>query len=173
MLFYILACRGKAACGKLSQERRVNLMRLSTFIFLQACAFVLSAPVFAQSITVSNAWVRGTVPAQTVSGAYMDITSKDGAKLVGFASPLAGRLELHEMRMEGDVMKMRELNELALPAGKTVKLDPGGYHLMLLELKQPLKPGTVAPLTLTIEGRDGKRAEVEVQAEVRALGAGR
>jgi len=130
----------------------------------------MALPADAQT-TVANAWVRGTVPAQTATGAYMDITSKDGGKLVAVSSPLAGSVEMHEMRMEGNVMGMREMDKVELPAGKTVKFDPSGYHLMLLNLRQPLKPGIMVPLTLTVEGRDGKRSKIAVQAQVRALGA--
>jgi copper(I)-binding protein len=74
---------------------------------------------------------------------------------------------MHEMRMEGNIMKMRALDKLELPAGKTVKFTPGAYHLMLLELKRPLRAGDVVPLTLEIEARDGKRTKVEIKAEVR------
>jgi copper(I)-binding protein len=141
---------------------------------LLACSlYAAASPAYAQQVSVGNAWVRGTVPAQTATGAYMDITSKAGAKLVGAASPLAGRVELHEMRMEGDVMKMRGLDQLDLPPGKTVKLEPSGYHMMLLGLKQPLTPGMAAPITLTVESRDGKRSKVEVVAQVRQLGGTR
>jgi copper(I)-binding protein len=101
----------------------------------------------------------------------MEITSLRGGALVGASSPVAGRVEVHEMRMEGGTMKMREVGKLELPAGKPVKLAPGGYHLMLLDLKKPLPPGTVVPLTLSIAGRDGARSSVEVSAEVRSLGA--
>jgi periplasmic copper chaperone A len=143
----------------------------ATAVLLTAGLLVFALSVRAQTVTVTNAWVRGTVPAQTTTGAYMDITSRDGGKLVGVASPLAGSVEMHEMRMQGNVMGMREMDKVELPAGKTVKFDPSGYHLMLLNLKHPLQPGAVAPLTLTIEGRDGKRGKIEVQAEIRALGA--
>ena len=139
---------------------------------LLVCGLCLvGASVHAQTVSVANAWVRGTVPAQTASGAFMDLVSRDGARLVGAASPLAGSVELHEMRMDGNVMRMREIGTLELPAGKTVKLDAKGYHLMLLNLKQPLKAGAIAQLTLTIEGRDGKRSTIEVKAQVRELGA--
>ena len=100
----------------------------------------------------------------------MDITSRAGGALVGASSPVAGRIEVHEMKMEGSTMKMREVDKVELPAGKSVKLAPGGYHLMLLELKKPLPAGAAVPLTLFIAGRDGKRSTVEIKAEVRKLG---
>lgn len=139
-------------------------------------AFALCVPAMALAadtspVTVAKAWVRGTVPAQTASGAFMELTSKDGAKLISATSPVAGSVELHEMRMDGNVMTMREVKVLDLPAGKVVKLEPNGYHLMLLDLKKPLTKGVAAPLTLTVESRDGKRSKVNVLAEVRELGS--
>jgi periplasmic copper chaperone A len=143
---------------------------LSRAFFL--CGLLLSAPLFAQSIKVDNAWVRGTVPAQTATGAFMEITSATGATLLGASSPVAKTVEVHEMRMEGSTMKMRPLDKLDLPAGTTVKFTPATLHLMLLDLKQPLQPGSAVPVTLEIQGKDGKRTKVEFKAQVRALGAG-
>jgi copper(I)-binding protein len=131
----------------------------------------MTLPLQAQSITVANAWVRGTVAAQTATAAFMEITSKDAAVLTGVSSPAAASAEVHEMHMDGNVMKMRALDKLELPAGKTVKLGPGGYHLMLLGLKRPLQPGTTIPLSLDIETKDGKRSTLAIKAEVRAPGA--
>ena len=85
------------------------------------------------------------------------------------ASPLAGVVEIHEMAMDGNVMKMRAVAVLELPAGKTVELKPGGYHVMLMDLKQPLKAGETVPLTLVVEGAGGKRETVEISAPVKAL----
>ena len=87
------------------------------------------------------------------------------------ASPVAGVTEIHEMKMEGDVMKMAAVPGLELPAGKAVELKPGGYHVMLMNLKQTVKDGDTVPLTLTIEGKDGKRETLELKLPVRALGA--
>ncbi|MFT3664135.1 copper chaperone PCu(A)C [Piscinibacter sp.] len=129
-----------------------------------------SAAAFAQT-TVKDAWVRGTVEPQRATGAFMQITSAQGGKLVGVRSPLAGVAEVHEMAMEGNVMKMRAVAALELPAGRAVELKPGGYHVMLMDLKQTLKAGEAVPLTLSIEGRDGKRETLELQVPVRAAGA--
>ena len=119
---------------------------------------------------VEDPWVRGTVAGQMATGAFLTLTSSVGGKLVAASSPAAGRVEIHEMSMAGDVMKMRELaSGLPLPAGKPVKLTPGGYHLMLMELKKPLAAGEVVPLALVIEGKDGQRSTQEVKATVRAL----
>ena len=121
--------------------------------------------------TVKDPWVRGTVPQQKATGMFAQITSTGGGKLVSATSPAANVVEIHEMAMEGDVMKMRAIPGLDLPAGKPVDLKPGGYHVMLIDLKQPLKAGDTVPVKLVIEGKDGKRETVEVTAPVRALSA--
>jgi copper(I)-binding protein len=115
--------------------------------------------------------VRGTVAEQKATGMFAKLTSANGGKLVGASSPAAGSVEVHEMKMEGDRMTMAAVPALDLPAGKAVELKPGGYHIMLLGLKQQLKAGDKLAVTLVVEGKDGKRQNVEVQAEVRALGA--
>ncbi len=122
-------------------------------------------------ITVSNAWVRGTVPGQSTTGAYMEIRSTERASLVSVASPGAKVAEIHEMAMEGNVMRMRGVPRLELPAGRAVELKPGGYHVMLMGLAHPLKKGEMMPITLTFESAARKREVVEIKAEVRALGA--
>ncbi|OGA12434.1 MAG: hypothetical protein A3H32_02110 [Betaproteobacteria bacterium RIFCSPLOWO2_02_FULL_63_19] len=129
-----------------------------------------SAPALAQ-VEVKSAWVRATVAAQKTGGAYMEITSAKDATLIGAQTPVAGAAEVHETRMENNVMRMRAVPRLALPAGKTVQFKPGGYHLMLVDLKRPLKKGETVPLRLTIENKDKSLATVEVNAEVRDLRA--
>jgi copper(I)-binding protein len=125
----------------------------------------------AAQTTVKEPWVRGTVAQQKASGAFMQITSAQGGKLLSVSSPLAGVAEVHEMAMDGNTMRMRAVPVLELPAGTPVELKPGGYHVMLMDLKQQLKAGDSVPLTLVIEGKDGKRETLEVKAPVRALGA--
>ncbi len=135
-----------------------------------ALALLLSGLAQAQT-TASEAWARGTVAAQKATGVFVQLRSPDGARLVGGSTPAAARVEIHEMRMEEGVMKMRELPALELPAGQTVTLKPGGHHLMLMGLKQALKAGDTLALSLLIE-RPGKPAEtLQVQVPVRALGA--
>ena len=119
--------------------------------------------------TVKDAWVRGTVAQQKATGAFMKLTSAQGGKLVSVASPAAGVVEIHEMAMEGDVMKMRAVQGVDLPAGKAVELKPGGYHVMLMDLKQQAKVGSSLALTLIIEGKDGQRETLVVNAPVKAL----
>jgi hypothetical protein len=127
-------------------------------------------PVMAQ-VTVKDPWVRATVSAQKATGAFMQITSAQDARLVEASSPVAGVVEVHEMVMEKDVMKMRAVKGLDLPAGKTVELKPGGYHVMLMDLKQQMKDGDTVPVTLVIEGKDKKRSTIEVKAPVKPLTA--
>jgi periplasmic copper chaperone A len=122
-------------------------------------------------VTVTEAWVRGTVATQKATGAFMKIRSSDDAKLVAAASPSASIVEVHEMAIKDNVMTMRAVDALALPAGKTVELKPGGYHVMLIDLVKPLAKGDTVPVTLTIVGKDGKKSTLQVKAEVRALGS--
>lgn len=138
-------------------------------------AFALSgalAATAAAQTTVTDAWVRGTVAQQKATGAFMQIVSQQGGRLVQASSPVAGVVEIHEMAMENNVMKMRAVAGLDLPAGKAVELKPGGYHVMLMDLKRELKDGEQVPLTLVIEGKDGKRDSIQLTAPVRPLAAG-
>lgn len=131
---------------------------------------LLAADALAQ-VTVKDPWVRGTVAQQKATGAFMQITSASGGKLVSVASPMAGVVEIHEMAMDGNVMKMRAVSALELPAGKAVELKPGGYHVMLMELRQTLQPGQAVPLTLVVESPGGRRETVQLSAPVRPLAA--
>jgi len=131
---------------------------------------------FAQSpsvnVDVKDAWVRSTVPGQMGTGAFMKITAKEGAKLVGVSSPVAGVGEVHEMKMEGDVMKMRAMPSLDLPAGKAVELKPGGYHVMLMDLKQALLKDSKVPLTLRFKDAKGVESKLELSLPVSAVAPG-
>ncbi len=122
-------------------------------------------------VTIADPWVRGTVGGMRATGAFMQITSKTDVKLVAAASPVARTVEVHEMAVVDNVMRMREVQSIAVEAGKPVMLEPGGYHVMLIGLDKPLAPGASVPITLTFEGRDGKRQQVQVKAEVRPLNA--
>ena len=135
------------------------------------CTLLANAPVALAQTTVKEPWVRGTVAQQKATGAFMRLTSAQGGKLVSVQSPAAGVVEIHEMVMDGNVMKMRAVPGVELPAGTTVELKPGGYHVMLMDLKQQVKVGDSVPLTLVVEGKDGRRETLEVKAPVKALGA--
>lgn len=125
-----------------------------------------------RSVKVGNAWVRAPAPGQKTAGAYVELTSDQGAALVAAGSPAAARVEIHSSSVDGGVMRMRALLRIELPAGQTVKLTPGGLHLMLVDLKQPLKPGDKVSLTLSIQpsGQAAGMAltTVNLEAEVRA-----
>ncbi len=138
---------------------------------LLAAALIAASLPAAAGVSITDVWARATMPGQKVSGAYMKIVSDSDAKLVAAASAAVPRVEMHEMKMDGDVMRMREVKAIDLPKGKPVSLEPGGYHIMLMNLKQPIKPGERIPLTLTFES-GGKRQTVDVEATARAPGTG-
>jgi copper(I)-binding protein len=134
----------------------------------RACMLVLALagmPALAE-VTITNAWVRGTVPAQTSTGAYMTLKSTEDVKVVAASSPAAKVVEIHEMSMNGTTMEMRAVPALPLPAGKVVEMKSGGYHVMLMGLAKPLGKDDVVPITFTVEDKGGKRTTVEVKAMV-------
>lgn len=132
---------------------------------------LMSGAAMSSDVDVKAVWVRGTVAGQKATGAFMEVTSTSGATLVSVSSPVAGVTEIHEMKIADGVMQMRAIHRLELPAGKPVKLAPGGYHVMLLDLKQSLKAGESVPLILTVEGKDKKIETIKVKGEVRDLTA--
>lgn len=146
-------------------------MSMSYKIAGLALAGLFAGGALAADLEVTAPWVRGTVAAQKATGAFMQLTSKSGVTLVGVASPAASLVELHEMVMDNNVMKMRALPRLEVQPGKTVELKPGSYHVMLIDLKKPLTKGEIVPITLKVEGKDKKVEMVEVKAEVRDLTA--
>lgn len=133
---------------------------------LLATLLLAAAAAHAQ-VTVDKPWVRTTVAQQTTSGAFMTITSVHGGRLVGASSPIAASVEVHETKMEGDMMKMRPVDALPLPAGQPVELKAGTYHMMLLGLKAPVKAGDVVPISLVVEDAQGRRETVDVKATAR------
>lgn len=148
-------------------------MNLKTLTSIAAWAVFASASLSAQTVDVKNAWARSTVPGQKGTGAFMTLTSKDTLTLVGASSPAAGVTEIHEMKMEGDVMKMRALPKgLDLPAGKPVELKPGGFHVMLMDLKGPLAKETTLPLTLLFKDAKGVESRLELKLPVATAAPG-
>ena len=133
-------------------------------MFLALCFF--TTPVFAQ-VHIDEAWARATAPGAKVGAGYMKISSSVADRLIGATSPAAARVEMHVTQKKGDVMRMREVKAYDIPVGGVFELSPGGAHLMLVDLKAPLKQGTKVPLTLRFE----KAGEMKVELEVRALGA--
>ena len=145
-------------------------MKLKTIALIAALA---SASAFAQTVEVKDAWVRTSVPGQKATGAFMTLTAKDGAKLVNASSPVAGVVEVHEMKMDGDIMRMREVpGGIELPAGKAVDLKPGGFHVMLMDLKAALPKDTSVPLTLVFKDAKGVESKLELKVPVAAAAPG-
>jgi len=114
------------------------------------------------NVTISDSWVRPTVAGQKATGAFMKITAKENSKLLGVSSPVAGLAEVHEMKMEKDVMKMAAIPSLDLPAGKPVELKPGSYHIMLMDLKSPIEKGAKLPLTLKFQDAKGGKFQMDL-----------
>ena len=138
---------------------------------LLALAVLAGAALHANAqVKVTSAWARATVAQQKVTGAFARIESPQAARLVAVTSPVAARVEIHEMAMDDGVMKMREVDTIAVPAGQAVELKPGGFHLMLMGLTKQVQPGEAVPLSFVFEDKAGKRQTVEVKAEARALG---
>lgn len=118
------------------------------------------------AVKVDGAWARASVPGQKGTGAFMTLTAPQGARLVGASSPAAGVTEVHEMKLDGDVMRMRAVSVLELPAGKAVELKPGGFHIMLLDLKAPLAKDSTVPLTLSFKDARGVDSKLELTVPV-------
>lgn len=146
----------------MSQTRKIVALMLTSLV---------AGAAVAADLEIKEPWVRGTVPAQKATGAFMQLSSKGGVTLVGVASPAAKVVELHEMVMDNNVMRMRAVPRLDVQPGKPVELKPGSYHVMLIDLNKPLAKGEVVPITLKVEGKDRKVENVEVKAEVRDLTA--
>lgn len=143
----------------------MKLKSLMTAMALAAAS--LSAFAADEAVDVQNAWARATVKGQMATGAFMTITAKEGTKLVGVSSPVAGVAQVHEMKMDGGVMKMAAVKGgLELPAGKAVELKPGGFHIMLMDLKEPLVKDSTVPVTLLFKDAKGVESKVELKMPV-------
>ncbi len=146
---------------------KIHATHLCSSVFIcGSLAFSLPA---AAAVTAKDVWVRGTVPAQKTTGAFATLTSTEDAKLVAVKSPAARIVEIHTMTSSGGVMHMHAVDAVPLPAGKPVQLQ-GDYHVMLVDLVKPLKAGDKVPLSFVTEDRRGRRATLEVSADVRPLG---
>lgn len=139
---------------------------ISTFAAGAMLAICAHAQSTQPAVKVERAWARASVQGQKASGAFMALTASQATAVIGAVSPAAGVTEVHEMKMEGDIMRMRAIPKLDLPAGKTVELKPGGYHIMLMDLKAPLAVGTTVPVTLLLRNAQGKESRQEVQVPV-------
>jgi len=139
-------------------------------LILALMGLALSVPVLADSVKIENAWARATAPGQKVAAGFLDLTADADMVVVGGSSPVSKSLELHFMRMDNGVMEMRQMKEIALPKGQTVKLEPGGLHIMFIGMKNQIKAGDKVPVTLIVKGADGKEQKLAVEAEVRRPG---
>lgn len=152
----------------------MKIQHLSFSVFLSAAIFC--GAVFAQAtapVAVDGSWARATFAGQKTSGAFMRLTAPTATRLVRVETPAARVAEIHEMKMDGDIMKMRAVPALDLPAGQTVELKPGGYHVMLMGLEAPLVQGEKMPLTLVFRNAQGAEhlQQVQVPVAAGALGA--
>lgn len=134
-------------------------------------AILVSASANAQ-VVVEQPWTRATMPAQKAGGAFMTLKSDKPVSLVGASSPAAKMVEIHEMKMENNVMKMQAVPQLDVVPGKATELKPGSYHIMMIDLAKPFVAGETVPITLEFKGADGKVTKQEVKAEVRDTSGG-
>ncbi len=118
---------------------------------LTAALLTTWASMASAQVDITDAWVRATVQGQKATGAFMNLTAKTDSRLVGVKTDAAAVAEIHEMKMEKDVMRMKRVTVLPLPAGKTVSLKPGSYHVMLMGLKEPLPLDSHVQLTLCLK----------------------
>jgi len=151
----------------------MNISKNHLLYLLATMGIAFSSSLFAQSalvgpIKIEHAYTRATMPGQQVAGGFMKIENKSGPadQLISASSPIAGEVQLHEMAMEGNVMKMRQVKDIAVPAGGSVELKPGGLHLMFINIKAPLSAGETVPVKLKF----AKAGEVEVSMPVNLMG---
>lgn len=140
---------------------------MKKIILAMLVAASMAAPAALAQIAVREAWIRATVPSARSSALYLQITSKQDAQLVAVRTSVSATAEIHQMTMEGQMMRMHAVDTIALPAGKTVDLAAAGYHIMLMNLKRPLKEGETVPVTLVFrkpgKGSDNVALEVAVK----------
>lgn len=141
-------------------------MSFKTLLCVTLLALAAHAGAQTSPVQITDAWARATVNGQRGTGAFMSLMAPAGAQLVGVSTPAAGVAEVHQMKMQGDVMRMRAVPTLELPRGEKVVLSPGGYHVMLMELKTSLVPGSTVPMTLTFKDASGKRSTQKLNVPV-------
>jgi periplasmic copper chaperone A len=159
-----------AALFIFKKESAMNNKSLIRTLLLSS---LMVSSAWAQNVSVQSAWARATVQGQKATGAFMTLTAKTDTKLVGVSTSVAGVAEVHEMKMDNNVMQMRALPDgLALPAGKAVALQPGGFHVMLMDLKLPLQKDTTIPLTLRFKDAKGMESNLEIKVPVSQVAPG-
>ena len=139
---------------------------------LFAALWVCAAFTAHAQVEVSDAWVRATGQGQKATGVFMNLTAKKATRLVGVKADLTASAEVHEMKMDKDVMKMQAVKALDLPAGQTVALKPGSYHVMLMDLKAPVAEDSHVVLTLLFEDAAGVKTQSEVKAVAKKMAMG-
>jgi copper(I)-binding protein len=163
----------KFIAAKALNTRALVILIVNLGVFLSFAAMSQVAKDNFAEVTVKDAWIRTSVPGQKATGAFMAITAKANLKLVGASSPVAGIAELHEMKMDGDIMRMRAVQGgLDLPAGKMVELKPGSFHIMLLDLKTALPKDTTVPVTLLFKDAKGVESKVALSVPVATVAPG-
>ena len=139
---------------------------------ITAAVISLSVCIAQAQVEITDAWVRATVQGQKATGAFMNLTAKKATRLVGIKTDAAAAAEVHEMTMDKDVMRMRPIPVLDLPAGQTVALKPGGYHVMLMNLKEPLPVDSHVQLTLLFEDAAGVKSQQDLHLMTTAKAPG-
>ncbi len=149
--------------------RLIGYGMLAVAMLLIAIGVAVAHEYSAKGMTVAHPWARATPGGATIGGAYLEMKAARGQsdRLISASSPAAGAVELHSHVMEGGIAKMRRVDAIAVPGGKSVVLKPGGYHLMLTGLKAPLKQGDLLKLTLVFE----KAGAIDLEATVQPIGA--
>lgn len=141
---------------------------MKKYLIAFAASFTVAASALAQ-VSITAPWVRATVPQQKSSGVFMHLVSARDARLVTVSTPVAGMSQFHKMEMNGDRMKMEQVEGIDLPAGRAVNLASGGYHIMLVGLTRQLKADETIPLTIVVEGKDKKRESITLEVPVKPL----
>ncbi|BCM24500.1 copper chaperone PCu(A)C [Methyloradius palustris] len=129
---------------------------------------LMLATISHAEVTITHAWIRSTAPGQSVAAGYLKFVSDKDVTLISLSSPVANSVAVHEMIMNGDVMKMREVKQLNLKAGKAVELTPDSYHLMFNEIKHPIKDGEAVPVDFVFSGKDNIHSTVSIKIIARS-----
>ena len=153
-------------------EFKKHMTSVLTAVSVFLC-LLLSGLASADQIRVTNAWTRASAPGQQVAAVYFDIASAVDAKLVAVDTGVAQVAEFHLMTVENGTMRMRAVLAVDLPAGITVSLKPGGFHVMLFDLKEPLRAGERIPVELLVEDADGRKTKLKIEADIRNLDGSR
>jgi copper(I)-binding protein len=155
------------ASGKAARLIGYGILAISMLLIVAGAA--VAHEYTAKGVTVTHPWARATPGGATIGSAYLEVKAERGKgdRLIGARSPAAGTVELHNHVMEGGIAKMRRVDAIAVPGGKSVVLRPSGYHLMLTDLKAPLKEGDLVKITLVFE----KAGTIDLEATVEPIGA--